>query len=195
MLLSSGAAVGAQTSTISNGHSGVWFGFGLDAANSDISCTGCTFTGANDPWRGGLGTGVQISVGGTVSPQMLIGAELGGGVVMAGNGDRSASVVHLMAVAQYYPDAYGGFFVRGGIGPAGIELSDNGTSAKASGFAAQAGVGYDFHLGKRVALAPYANVGRLAVQQSSLRLSGNTGPVSQLDAKTYWHIGLSVNWY
>lgn len=188
-------AVGAQSVSAGNGHEGFWVGVGLGASHTNISCTGCNYTASNDPWRGGLGTGLALSLGGTASPQLLLGAELSAGVTMSGTGDRSAGMGRLLFVAQYYPDMYGGFFVRGGVGPAAIDLEDNGATVHAGGFAAQAGVGYDFRVGRRFAIAPYATLGHTGISQASIETTGSAGTVTKLQPGTYWNIGLSFNWY
>jgi hypothetical protein len=186
----SAAALPAQSS---HSRDGFWIGFGLGASTNDLECTGCLYTGASDPWRGGFGSGGFLAMGGAVSPQLLLGGETAVASVIGEN--RDASIASLLFLVKYYPAIYEGFHVSGAMGPTVFLLEGNGSSVEASGFAVRAGVGYDLAMGRRFAITPYANIARTMVQQGSLSVSGAAGPVTKLENKMVAQFGVSFNWY
>ena len=189
------ATLGAQASSRVQRHDGFNIGFGIGAADYDLKCSGCTTTGSSDPWEGGFGSSFYFRLGGAVSQQLLLGGEISAGAI-AGPNDRNSSVGQLLFTAQYYPGAFEGFHITGGMGPAAISLQDSGpTQVEAIGYALRAGVGYDFGIGRRFALTPYANVGRTMIQQGSIETAGNPGAVSRLESKMLVQFGLGFNWY
>lgn len=120
--------------------------------------------GLDDERLGGIS--VFLRVGGTPSRHLRLGGEL-----MDWSDDldtegleRSSALVSL----AYYPWATGGFFVRGGLGIAAVEvertiplrgLSGRGTGTlrlveEPIGFGSDLGVGYDIPLGGRLHLSP-----------------------------------------
>lgn len=185
----------AQASPRVQRHDGFNIGVGLGGASYDLNCTGCTTTGASDPWEGGFGSAFYVRLGGAVSQQLLLGGELSGGAI-AGPNERNSSIGELLFTVQYYPGAFEGFHVTGGMGPAFLSLQDSGpTKVEAAGYALRAGVGYDFGIGKRFALTPYANVGRTMVSQGSIETAGTAGTVSRLESRMLVQFGLGFNWY
>lgn len=192
--LALGATVlGAQAPRPAQRHEGFFIGFGIGASNNDLDCTGCNFTSETDPWRGGFGSGGYLAMGGALSQQLLLGGELSGSSVMSG--ERDATIGSLLFIAQYYPGAFEGFHVKGGLGPTGVMLQGDGSKVEATGFAVQAGVGYDFRVGRRFAITPYANIARTAVQQGSLTMSGSSGTVTRLENRVLAQFGIGFNWY
>jgi hypothetical protein len=186
-------SVGAQAPRHAQAHDGLWFGLGIGASTNDLDCSGCAFTGPSDPWRGGLGSGVKVSVGGALSQQLLLGGEIS--VTDVSNGTRAANTGSILFIARYYPGAFEGFHVEGGMGPSVFSLGGGGGSVEATGFSIQGGLGYDFRLGRRFALTPYASAARTMVQQGSLKSDGSAGPVTRLNNKVLTHFGLGFHWY
>ncbi len=187
--------LGAQAVSRVQRHHGFNIGFGIGAADYDLKCSGCTTTGASDPWEGGFGSSGYLRIGGAVSQQLLLGGEVSGAGI-AGPNERNSSIGQLLFTAQYYPGAFEGFHVIGAMGPAAISLQNTESiSVNAVGYALRAGVGYDFGLGKRFALTPYASIGRTMISQGSIETAGATGTVTRVESKRLVQFGLGVNWY
>jgi hypothetical protein len=99
----------------------------------------------------------HITLGGTLTPQLLIGGEFTGWT----KEEEGARVSHTNATAivQFYPIVDGGFFLRGGIG--GSTLSLSGTSGNVTisvdetALGATAGLGYDIRVGSNFSITPY----------------------------------------
>jgi outer membrane autotransporter protein len=90
-------------------------------------------------------------MGGTLSPNLLLGGESNGWV----DGDRRAG--NLSAALYYYPWAARGFFIKGGLGLS-VRLTDEGSETrKGSGLGLTAGIGYDYRVGKNISLTPVLN--------------------------------------
>jgi hypothetical protein len=116
----------------------------------DVGCEGCE----SDRESGVTGF---IGLGGTPSRNLLVGGEVEAWSKEVDGVDIVFG--HVSGVAYWYPQATGGFFVKGGIGigtfsvdagPLGDE-SDNGV-------ALHAGAGYDIRLGRNFSLTPTAGV-------------------------------------
>jgi hypothetical protein len=166
-----GAIVGATT------HSDIWEEVPLDRLRDVLRVTDHEPTEAgrepNPPhsrrhgmW-GGVGVGaamdsrvagpaVQVRVGGTSSPHLLLGGDV------TASGARNDGLQQLQATAGatalVYPSADGNLFVAGGMGAVvrGTEYwagTDTSVGWHA-GFAAHLGVGYDVPLGTSVAFTP-----------------------------------------
>lgn len=193
-LVLGGASLGAQAPRPAQRHDGFNIGFGIGGANYDLKCDGCITTGVTDPWSGGFGGSAYFRVGGAISQQMILGGEVSGGAIVGAN-DRASSVGALLFTMQYYPGAYEGLHVTGALGPAGVALEDGNNRVEAFGYAVRAGIGYDFGLGKRFAITPYANVGRTMISQGSIETAGSPGAVTRLESKVLVQFGLGFNWY
>ncbi len=129
---------------------GFWIGFGLGAGwNTSEGLD-------NDRRIGGAG---YLRMGGTVSPNVLLGGEsIGWGRteddVTLGRGNATFT-------AMFYPSRTGGFYVKGGIGFSYVSVAIAGPgnttiTADESGFGSTVGLGYDIPLG-RVSLTPAAD--------------------------------------
>jgi hypothetical protein len=106
-----------------------------------------------------------IYLGGTLSPQLLVGAEFSGWSkkVEGSGGDARLTHGNLSAAVQFYPSPTSGFFIKGGVGVSQlrIELSSGGTtvSGDENGIGITAGLGYDIRLGSNFSLTPYGMFG------------------------------------
>ena len=137
-LSSQGAAQHPQT------RKGFWIGFGFGWGSLGFSCDGCT--GSESAVSG------YLKLGGTLSPNLLLGGETngwtksqGGSTVTAGNASMAL---------YYYPQATGGFFLRGGVGI--VTLAATGFSSE-TGFGLVTGVGYDLRVAGNTSITPVAN--------------------------------------
>lgn len=126
---------------------GFFIGFGFGAGS--FGCEGCE--------QRETGAAGHLTLGGAVSPTLLIGAESSAWTKEEGG----ARITHanLSAVAQFYPSATNGFFLKGGIGFSRLEASASGGgfsfSAADQGLGLTAGLGYDIRLGTNFSLSPY----------------------------------------
>lgn len=124
---------------------GFWIGFGLGYGSLGFECTGC----GNE--REGALSG-YLKMGGTLSPKLLLGGEtngwskdIGGSMVTAAN----ASVV-----LYFYPSPTGGFFLRGGLGWATLDVEGLGSETGPGGVF---GIGYDVRVSPKMSLTPVLN--------------------------------------
>lgn len=130
---------------------GFFIGFGLGVGS--FGCEGC---GSRE--TGGAG---YLKLGGAVSPRLLVGGEWSAWTKEEGG----ARVTHanVSAIAQFYPSAASGFFLKGGLGFSRKEASASGGgfsfSAGESGLGLTAGLGYDVRLGTNFSLSPYGSFG------------------------------------
>lgn len=105
------------------------------------------------------GTIGYIKLGGTISSSLRIGAEFQGWTSRYQSQGYDRSLSSLMLIAQWYPAARGDFWLRGGVGIARTSVDyfpgpNGGVGFRTDGLATAAGLGYDFHLARNVALVP-----------------------------------------
>jgi len=148
-----GSTALAQGSTKAPTREGFWIGFGLGAGSAGLSCDGCEVDRSN-------GFSGSLRMGGTLTPNLLIGGETNGWV--KSEDDVDEKVGFLTANAYYYPQASGGFFLKGGLGLATSSMEgDDGFGGYAKlesiGFGVQLGAGYDIRVSRNLSLTPYAN--------------------------------------
>ncbi len=126
-------------------HQGFWIGFGL-GAGSDLS------EQARDARSGGVG---YLRLGGTITPQLLVGGELSGWARRQGDGTVSRSVA--VGTVSFYP-ASQGFFLRSGLGFGALTFLVPGARANVTiteeGLGALFGGGYDVQIGRNLFLTP-----------------------------------------
>ena len=125
--------------------SGFWLNVGFGWGSADFSCDGCD----TDRETGVTG---QFALGGTLSPQLLLGVE-SNGWYKEENGVKSLLGTSFAAVAYYYPSAEGNAFLKGGIGLASY-LFDNGSLDDDGGISLLGGAGYDLPIGTKTSVTP-----------------------------------------
>ncbi|HEX6645337.1 MAG TPA: outer membrane beta-barrel protein [Gemmatimonadales bacterium] len=146
-----------------DGRSGFWgvltLGAGVEQVNFDDDGLGYS-----DPLTRGI---FAIRLGGTVSPHVRIGGEVGAWV----NEDRglTETVGNLMVIGQFYPSERAGFFLKAGAGVGRSSLTDDfGSLDEDTGFVGALGAGYDIRLGRHVFLVP-------TIDFAAYTLDGNGG--------------------
>lgn len=151
---------------------GFFIGFGFGGGS--FGCEGC-----GDRETGGAG---HLKLGGAVSPQLLVGGE--SNAWTKEEGGARLTQANLSAIAQFYPSATSGFFLKGGLGLSRLEVSGSGGgfsfSATESGLGLTAGLGYDIRLGTNFSLVPY---GMFAWGS----FDGGTANNGQLGLGVTWH--------
>ena len=175
--LAQGAPAARQGFTVS---------FGLGAGSAAFSYEGST----SDRISGPSG---YLRLGGAITPSLILAGETHGWSHTEGS--VTSRVGYLMAVAQWYPQASGGFHVEGGLG-AGL-LSEKDTDAtlgyelQSVGVAAQLGLGYDVRMSRNFSLTPYVNF--LGMGGGEPKLDG-TGLGGSLSANVV-QFGLGFSWH
>lgn len=124
---------------------GFWFGAGLGIGSA--GCDGCD--GRETALTG------TLSIGGTLSPTVLLGAGTSGWTKTVD--DETLTVGTLTALVRFYPSATGGFFLLGGLGLGSVTAESGGVSQTESGVGGIVGLGYDFRVGANVSLTPFWN--------------------------------------
>lgn len=127
---------------------GFWISVGLGSGSAGMSCDGCT----NDSESGLSG---NLKLGGTLRPNLLVGAETNGFTKSKDGIDDRMSF--LSAIAQYYPMVENGFYVKAGLGLAGVSSDDGTDKLTATSLGYQVGAGYDWRLAQNFSLTPYLN--------------------------------------
>lgn len=125
---------------------GFWFNGGLGYGS-----LGCEDCGSRE---GGLSGG--LSLGGTLSPHLLLGVGTTGWYKEESG--VSLTTGTLDARLRLYPSSTGGFFLTGGFGIGRISVDAGGFgSASETGPGLMLGLGYDIRVGNSLSLTPFWN--------------------------------------
>ena len=105
----------------------------------------------------------SLRLGGTLSPNFRLGAEVTGWSESFYNADLQGTetdyLVGTMLVGQFYPSRRAGFFVKGGGGLSWSGASIPGPGdANEGGFAWTAGLGYEVKLGHSLFITPTVDI-------------------------------------
>ena len=118
-------------------HRGFWASAGAGGGWSDTD----SFT------NNGRGASLYLRMGGTVNPQVLVGAEL----IAWGRDDfDDPSRANLMVSGIFYPSLRGGWFLKTGFGAAGYERR----GIERDGIGSIFGTGFDFRVGSNFYITP-----------------------------------------
>jgi hypothetical protein len=100
---------------------GFWINFGFGYGS--LGCEDCDDRVS--------GTTAHLRMGGTLSQRLLLGGEINGWAKEEGN--VTLSVANITPVLIFYPDANGGFYLKGGLGLAAVELEVGRFSGEETG--------------------------------------------------------------
>jgi hypothetical protein len=165
---------------------GFTISFGLGAGSAAASYEG----NSTDRIKGPSG---YLRIGGTVTPKLVIAGEAQG--LTHKDGTLTSHFGSLMAVAQWYPQAAGGFYLSGGLG-LGV-ISENDTDPLfdyelvSVGGAAQLGLGYDVRMTRNFSLTPYINFLGIGGGKPSLNGQSQSGTMSANSVQ----LGLGFSWH
>jgi hypothetical protein len=127
--------------------------FGLGAGSTAFSYEGST---SDDRIGGPSG---YLRLGGAINPSLVIAGETHGWT--RSDGTLTTHVGYLMAIAQWYPQATGGFHLIGGVGMGVIREKETDPldryELESVGGALQFGLGYDVRMSRNFSLTPYLN--------------------------------------
>ncbi len=130
------------------GRRGFWLGVGLGAGGESYdSQSGSRYS--NALYR----PTISVRLGGTVSQHLRLGGEVLSWINE--NGPAVESLSSALFVAQVYPIASTGFYLKGGVGIGrnAVQFED-GFDTGDTGFAGLVGAGYELRLGRRIYLNP-----------------------------------------
>ena len=147
---------------------GFWLSIGLGYGS--LGCDAC-----DGRLTGGSG---NISLGGTLSPHVLLGVFSNAWTKTEGGATATAGT--LTAGIRVYPSATAGFFLTAGVGGGQVSAQVPGVgSASNVGSGALLGLGWDIRLGKAVSLTPFFN---------------GAGIVINGYAVNFGQLGLGITW-
>jgi len=134
---------------------GFWAQGGVMAAANRTDCSNC----GEFSWDEGVA--VFLRAGGTISPHVLMGAELYGFRQTDGEATET-DIQGLLAIAEWYPWLHLGGFFKVGIGVANLDLFvstlDGGTTQSSkTGMAISIGFGWDIRVTDGISITPVIN--------------------------------------
>jgi hypothetical protein len=149
LVLTTTLAVPADAQGNPQTREGFWISFGLG-----VGSLGCDDCNAEDEREtGGYG---YLRLGGTLSQRLLIGGEANGW--SKSENDVTLTVSTVGPVLLFYPGANSGFFLKGGLGLANIELELGNLSIEETGVGLTLGLGWDARVGRNFALTPFFDI-------------------------------------
>lgn len=125
---------------------GFWIGFGFGYGSLGVTDFGSREGGVSG----------YLKLGGTVKPNLLVGAESSGWYKSEDGVTLNTGL--LAGTVTLYPAPASGFFVKGGVGLAATKLDVSGFgSGTDTGWGFIGGVGYDARVGRNMSITPVAN--------------------------------------
>jgi hypothetical protein len=133
---------------------GFWIGFGGGYGSADASAD-CEDCGGD---REGSYTAF-VKLGGTLNEHVLLGVETNGWFKEQDN--VTLTLGSVTGTVTVYPQASGGFFLKGGVGASYVDTSaqvgSTDVSVSKTGWGVLAGIGYDLRVGRNISLTPCVN--------------------------------------
>lgn len=171
---------------------GFWLGFGVSAGSG--SCTQIN-PRVDPPVRRcsearKLGPSGYVSVGGTMSQQVILGVELNGW--MSSNPDTVRQYGVISAIVQAFPSRNLPLYVKGGLGVGRYAEDTEGESLlSAAGFSYLIGAGMEIPLRRSMALTPFVHFVLAPNVRAKLgRLNDLQDPLDY----NLLHLGIGVHW-
>lgn len=200
LTLFASTALGAQGSPSSDAqkHQGFWIGFTAGVGTTHIECkSNCGAATLPQAWQSGTGSAFTFALGGTPRQNLLLGGEFG--VVSRTASSSESSMGWASFIAQYYPRARSGLFLRGGvgIGLAMLEAPPLGVTGvygvTGGGPSLEGGIGYDFRFGGKFGLAPMVQYVQAfgPGQETTVSNRRYVGP----ESPGAFLVGLGFHWY
>lgn len=131
---------------------GFWISFGFGAGS-----LGCSDCGDGEDEEDRLnGVNFYLRAGGTLSQRLLIGGEVNGWSKTQDG--TTLTLTNVGPTLLFYPSAQGGFYLKGGLGLASIEVDFGAVNFEDEGVGLTIGLGYDARVGRNFALTPYFDI-------------------------------------
>jgi hypothetical protein len=162
---------------------------GVGGGSLGLNCSDCSNDRTN-------GLAFIFRVGAAIAPDMVVGAEFTRWSEQVDAGTSTASWA--MAVIQVYPRPRRGFFVKGGLGVAALDvfgvIQSTGIpfGLRTTNLGLEVGVGDDVRVSRRVSLTPYADF--LYAVPANPVLSLNQSTTGSNLGGNLVHVGLAVSW-
>lgn len=132
---------------------GFWIGFGGGYGSANASCDECEGGDREGSYSG------FFKLGGTLNPRVLLGVE--GNGWMKEQDDVTLTLGTFTGTVTFYPQASGGFFLKGGVGLSYVDTDFQAGSLSVNisktGWGVLAGAGYDIRVGRNVSITPCVN--------------------------------------
>jgi hypothetical protein len=166
---------------------GFWFG-------GEVGYGAVKRTADQDPGEREGTLALSFKVGYRPNPLLLMGAEVGGWLLTAGDVNDPGlgpTLLQILAIAQFYPRQSPGPFIKAGGGFVSYNSNESGPQAEpaGTGWALTGGLGYDFAVSPRLLIGPLISYswGRIGDgTDSSVFLTGRQ--------HTAINVVLSVTW-
>jgi hypothetical protein len=167
---------------------GFWIGFGFGAGSARGDCEGCDFDA-------GSGATAYLKLGGTLSPRLLLGADVTGWVGKAANASldtADVTVGFVTAAVYWYPSPSSGLFLKGGLGYFTLAGDANtGERLESASAAIVLGIGYDIRVGRMLSVSPvltFAGSGKSGFDVDGFRVADDfTGGLATLQVGVTFH--------
>jgi len=132
---------------------GFWIGFGGGYGSANASCDECEGGDREGSYSG------HFKLGGTLNPRVLLGVE--GNGWMKEQDDVTLTLGSFTGTVTFYPQASGGFFLKGGVGLSYVDTDFQAGSLSVTisktGWGVLAGAGYDIRVGRNISITPCVN--------------------------------------
>jgi len=160
---------------------GFWIGVGLGYGGASVSCSGCSTE------RNGAPT-FTIRMGGTPSPQLLVGGELNawGRTVLGAN----EAIGDMSAVVLWYPSRTTPVFLKGGLGVAVYSL-DTSPKVESDGLGVSVGVGIDLYTGRKFSITPFVTA--MSAISGNVKVGGTDTGMSY--RPNLFEVGVTATWH
>ena len=151
---------------------GFWAGVGMGWGSFGLSCDGCAGLDRTGSYTG------YVNVGGTLRPNLLLGAELNGWT--KSEDGATVRLANASAAAYWYPTVQSGLFLKGGMGYSRLSADNGLVSASDGGWGLLMGLGYDMRVARATSITPVLNYFRGA-------FDGGSADVVQLGLGVTFH--------
>jgi hypothetical protein len=167
---------------------GFWIGFGFGGGSTRGDCEGCDF-------NAGSGATGYLKLGGTLSPRLLLGADVTSWVGKAEDaslGTADVAVGFVTAAVYWYPSPSRGLFLKGGLGSFVLTGDVNtGEQLGSASVALVLGIGYDIRIGRMLSVSPvltFAGSGKGGFDIDGFRVADDfTGGLATLQVGVTFH--------
>jgi hypothetical protein len=166
-----------------NTREGFWIGFGLGIGSTGAECQNC----GNDRVSGASG---YLRLGGTVSPNVLLGGESTAWAHTDGLVEESLAFATFTAL--FYPSRTGAFYLKLGLGGMTYRADDGFDELTATAPAAQFGLGYEFRVSRNMSIVAFLN--SLASSSVNIELNGQPAPSDDLQLSLV-QLGAGLTWH
>jgi hypothetical protein len=157
ILIFSLLCIGLPRATAAQEHKGLWLSVGWGLGSAGLAAV----NGAGVPLQHGRDGAyvVDFNVGWALNRQLLLGYEVKAAAWNFSRGDDGLGSLLVAGTVMYYSKSLSNLFVKGGLGASSGGVDNSSASVSTGyGFGSIAGVGYDFHRGRRWSFTPEMSI-------------------------------------